>query len=229
MHAIPALDLRRLTKLYDRTPALRAVTLRLDAGRTLALLGPNGSGKTTLLKIVAGAVSPTLGGGWVLGHDLGADRAALRREVGLLASESYLYDDLSALENLRFVMTMAGYRPREEQLVQMLDKVALAPHAHQRLRTFSSGMKKRLSLARVLLLDPRLLLLDEPYNSLDLAGMDLIDEIVREGARHGRTTVLATHDAERALALADESAVLEQGRLVALHPAPDVTHAQYVG
>lgn len=225
-----SVELHGIAKLYGRTAALRAVSLRLESGQVLALLGPNGSGKTTLLKILAGAISPTLGRGAIFGKDIRADRAALRPEVGLLAAETYLYDDLTARENLRFILTMAGRRLPESELRAVLERVSLAGQANDRVRSFSSGMKRRLTVARLLLLQPRLLLLDEPYNSLDAEAAALVDEVVREASSEGRTVILATHDAERALALADQVAELQRGALIHLGPAPAYRgHAQHVG
>jgi len=207
------IGLHGIAKLYGRTAALKAVSLHLDAGQILLLLGPNGSGKTTLLKIVAGAIAPTIGTGSVFGLDIIAQRRELRSHIGLLAGESYLYEDLTALENLRFMTTMAGLRPDQGEILRALDRVALLPHADHRVRDFSSGMKCRLAVARLLLLHPQLLLLDEPYNSLDAAGADLVDAVIREAVREGRTVALATHDAERGLALADSVACLDRGVL----------------
>jgi heme exporter protein A len=223
----PALGLRGIAKLYGRAVALRALSLELPAGEVLALLGPNGSGKTTLLKIVAGAISPTLGSGSVYGHDLLRERAALRSNVGFLAAETYHYDDLSARENLRFILTMSGRRPAGTELDRALAEVGLERHADERVRTFSSGMRRRLALARVSLLAPRLLLLDEPYNSLDAAAADLVDGAVRRVTEGGGAAVLATHDAARGLRLSDRVAVLDRGALA--HFGPVHSYAQHVG
>lgn len=222
-----ALDLRGIAKLYGSAVALRALSLQLPPGEALALLGPNGSGKTTLLKIVAGAIGPTLGSGTVYGHDLVRDRAALRSLTGLLAAETYHYDDLTARENLRFILIMAGRRPADGQLAQALDEVGLAQHADERVRTFSSGMRRRLVLARLSLLAPRLLLLDEPYNSLDAEAADLVDTIVRRITECGGAVVLASHDAARALTVSDRVAVLDRGALT--HLGPVHSYAQHVG
>jgi heme exporter protein A len=228
---MPALDLQGVAKVYGRTAALRASSLRVEPGETVALLGPNGSGKTTLLKIIAGAITPTLGSGRIFGKNMLSERHALRAEVALLASETYLYDDLTARENLRFILTMAGRRPEVGSLEGALETVDLATHADERVRTFSSGMRRRLALARMIVLEPRLLLLDEPYNSLDEAGADLVDVLVRRAAHAGHVTVLATHDAPRALAVADKVAVLERGEVTYWGAVAGyrVRHAQHVG
>ncbi len=220
-----------MAKLYGRTAALKALSLRVEPDEILAVLGPNGSGKTTLLKILAGAITPTLGHGSIFGHDLVSGRIELRRQIGFLASETYLYDDLTAEENLRFILTMAGSRPERRSLAAALDRVSLGQHASERVRGFSSGMKRRLSIARLLLLRPRLLLLDEPYNSLDAAGIELVDETIRQVAGQGGVVVVATHDAERALALAGLVAELDRGALTYLGNVPgfEMRHAQHVG
>jgi heme exporter protein A len=225
-----ALDLHGIAKLYGRTAALKAISLHLESGQVLALLGPNGSGKTTLLKILAGAITPTLGQGTIFDHDIRTHRVALRSQVGLLAAETYLYDDLTAKENLRFITVMAGTRLDDGVLLQALEDVSLDRHARDRVRSFSSGMKRRLAIARLLLLRPRLLLLDEPYNSLDASAAELVDALIRSAAAEGRTVALATHDAPRALGLADQVAVLQRGALVHLGPAHAYQgDAQHVG
>jgi heme exporter protein A len=231
MASAPALELCGIAKLFGPTAALKAISIHLECGETMALLGPNGSGKTTLLKIVAGAITATLGSGSIFGRDMLADRPALRSEVGLLAAETYLYEDLTAEENLRFILTMAGSRPVGEVLLRTLEEVSLAGHAGERVRTFSGGMKRRLAIARILLLRPRLLLLDEPYNNLDADGLELMDTLVRDHAREGGAVMLATHDAERGLALADRVAVLERGALAYVGPVQGyrVRNAHYVG
>jgi heme ABC exporter ATP-binding subunit CcmA len=224
-------ELRGVAKLYGRTVALRALDLTVDRGEILAVLGPNGSGKTTLLKIIAGALAPTLGSGRVLGRDIRTERAAIRHEIGLLSGETYLYDDLTAQENLRFIGVMAGLRPQTGQIAAILDEVGLAGEANGRVRGFSSGMRRRLGLGRLLLLDPSVLLLDEPYNSLDAEAAGLVDAMVRRASQRGAATVLATHDADRANSLAQRVALMERGALIRIGPAHAVrsSHVQHVG
>jgi heme exporter protein A len=208
-----ALEIAGLSKLFGRTIALRAITLRLEPGQILALLGANGSGKTTLLKIVAGAIAPTAGTVEIFADERRPDPVGARSHIGLLASETYLYDDLTAAENLRFTLTMAGQKTSDARVLSALEAVRLAPHAADRVRSFSSGMKRRLAVARVQVLQPRLLLLDEPYNSLDADGTDMIDDWMRNVTKLGGAVVVATHDAKRITALADFVAYLDRGRL----------------
>jgi ABC-type multidrug transport system ATPase subunit len=155
----------------------------------------------------------------------------LRAKVGLLAAESYLYEDLTARENLRFVMTMAGKPTAPARLEAALTEVGLVDESADRVRSFSSGMRRRLSLARLLVLDPELMLLDEPYNNLDAAAVVLVDELVRRWSSEGRAVILATHDAERALALADTVVALQAGTVI-YRGSPAgyrMRHAQHVG
>jgi heme exporter protein A len=225
-----ALELDRVAKIYGRTPALRATSLRLAGGDVLALLGPNGSGKSTLLKIVAGVIAPTLGGGAIFGLDLTNNRLELRSVVGLMASDTYLYDDLTAAENLRFVLTMAGKVGARQRVREALAGVGLEEHIDERVRTFSSGMKRRLSLARTLVLEPSVLLLDEPYNSLDTDAASLVDEAVVAVSGGGGIVVLATHDAPRAIAVSSQVARLDRGALVFSGPTREYTaRGLYVG
>jgi ABC-type multidrug transport system ATPase subunit len=196
---------------------LRSVVLDVDNGETLLLVGSNGSGKTTLLKLLAGAIAPTFGTAQIFGHDLVRDRGELRSSVGLLSAQSYLYDDLSASENLEFVLKMSGRKGGPSHAVSdALDEVGLLGRSSDRVRLFSTGMRQRLALARLLLLDPHLMLLDEPYNGLDADGMTFVDTKIGEAKSRGRTIVLATHDRGRALPLADRLAVLDRGTLVSI-------------
>ncbi|GAC1319202.1 MAG: ABC transporter ATP-binding protein [Chloroflexota bacterium] len=227
--AQPALELQGIAKLYGHTVALRATSLRVATGETLALLGPNGSGKTTLLKIIAGAIAPTIGSGSIFGHDMVKDRVGLRRSVGLLAAETYHYDDLTARENLVFYAVMQGAECDDASLTSILRHVGLTAYADTRVRAYSSGMKRRLSLARLILQKPRLLLLDEPYNSMDAAGSDLVDETVRVSTRSGCSTILATHDAHRALSVAQCVAVLDGGRVEYMGPVMAYRQRHRVG
>ena len=197
--------------MYGRTVALRGVSLHAESGESVALVGENGSGKTTLLKVAAGAVTPTAGTISVFGKDLRGEPRAARASIGLLASESYLYDDLTARENMRFASTMAGCAISSDEIHARLRAVRLASHADGLVRTFSSGMKRRLSIARIQMLRRPVLLLDEPHNSLDRDGVDAVDTWIRTVTGEGGIALIATHDVERLTLLVDRVVRLERG------------------
>lgn len=208
-----AVRLRSISKRFGHTWALRNVTLDLERGEVLAMVGPNGAGKTTLLKILATLYGPSAGFGEVL--DLSLDRASeeIRRRIALLAGQDFLYDELTGRENLSFSVRMAGRAPDALRIEEALDRVGLAAAADRRVRTYSTGMRKRLALGRLLLQDGDLLLLDEPYAGLDRGGVGLVDRIVAEQRGAGRTVILASHQSGRALREADRAVLLDRGRI----------------
>lgn len=186
------IELRGVTRVFDGIPAVSQVRLEVWSGETVWLSGGNGSGKSTLLRIVATALSPTFGAGTVLGCDLERDREAIRARVELLGHQSRLYGDLTALENLRFAATMYGADPRRAH--QALDEVGLEEVAGVRTARFSQGMRQRLALARCLMRDPELVLLDEPYAGLDVDARGLVDDLLIRAGQLGRTVLIASHE-----------------------------------
>ena len=173
--ATHAVELDGVAKRFGFTWALRHVTLALPPHVTLALVGPNGAGKTTLLKLLATLIRPTSGRGTVLGYPLaGADGDDIRRRTGLLTVRGYLYAELSAEENLRFATRMAGDPIDVGRIDSVLDRVGLSGLAGRRVRAYSTGMRKRLALAKLLLRDLDLILMDEPYAGLDTEGIGLV-------------------------------------------------------
>jgi heme exporter protein A len=222
--AVPlAVAVERLRKEYELRPVLRGVTFSLAAGRTLALLGPNGAGKTTLLRILATLTKPTGGTVHVGGLDTGREANAVRRVIGYVGHASLLYDELTAEENLRFFARMYGLRDDAARAAALLDRVGLRAKARERAGTLSRGQAQRLALARALVHDPAVLLLDEPDAGLDDLGLALLDEVIRERRAAGKTTVLATHAHARGLALGDEALVLLGGRVAHAGPAHELT------
>lgn len=209
-----AVEVRRLSKAFGASWALRGIDLDLRRGETLILVGPNGAGKTTLVKLLATLLRPTEGGGRILGCDLTSDPMAIRSRIGMLAHGSHLYGDLTALENLRFSAAMGGLQPPPETFEEALHRVDLLPHAHERVRRFSIGMKRRLSVARLLLGSPELLLLDEPYTNLDQQAMKVVNGVLQEFRDRGGAAVVATHHLSGGFPVADRIAILKAGRLV---------------
>jgi len=212
-----------LRKSYGRTPVIDGVSLDVANGECLVLLGPNGAGKTTLLRILATLVRPSSGSLAVAGIDALRSPEAVRAVIGMVAHGSYVYEDLTALENLRFWATMGGHDASEDRLRAALQQVELEAVADERARTFSSGMKRRIGLARVALGDARLLLLDEPFTGLDRRGRKWLSEFLLTLKGRGGAVVLATHSFEGALGVADRIAILTGGRLALDQPAADLS------
>ncbi len=205
-------EARKITKRYGRTWALRGVDMTVRRGELVGLLGPNGSGKSTLLRIISTASRPTRGKLLVFGENSQA-RASIVARLGVLAPRTYLYDELTALENLRFAAVMYGLTSEEAPLFEALETVGLAHVADREVRTFSSGMRKRVSLARATLHDPDLLLLDEPFAALDVEGAEWVHRFV-EGLRDSnKTAIIATHAHSRARQLCDRAVELVEGRV----------------
>jgi ABC-type multidrug transport system ATPase subunit len=203
-------DLSGVTRVFGVVPGIVRVDLQVERGETVLIRGPNGAGKTTLLRVIATALSPTYGGGSVLGLDLQADRTEIRRRTELLGHRTRLYEDLTAAENLRFVCVAFGLNP--EGVPTVLEQVGLARSAGERVRGFSQGMRQRVAVARALLRSPELLLLDEPYAGLDAEGKEGVDQAVLAAQADGRTVILATHDPTRG-GMATRSLVMEDGRV----------------
>jgi heme exporter protein A len=203
-----ALELEGLTRRYGEREALGGVSLTLDAGRTLLVLGPNGAGKTTLLRVLATLLRPHAGTARVLGRSLPGESWAVRGRIGLLGHEPLLYRELSARENLRYHARLHGVGfARVEEL---LERVGMAARADERVRTLSRGMVQRVAVARAVLHDPEVLLLDEPRANLDPAGAALVDSLI--GPASGRTRVVCSHDPAADLAGADLVLGLRAGR-----------------
>lgn len=197
---------------------LKGADFQLGRGDVVAILGRNGSGKTTLLRIIATLLRPSRGAGAVFGHDLTRDADAVRSRIGLLGHTNAVYPDLTAAENLGFTLRMLGrpFAPRSVQTT--LDAVGLGPQANARARGFSAGMQRRLAVARLRVIGPELLLLDEPYSSLDPEGTELITALISDTQSAGGAAVLITHDIARAARTADRVVMLDDGRIAPWTP-----------
>ena len=192
---------------------LDGVNLEVAPGEAVALLGPNGAGKTTLLKIVATLLRPSRGTATVAGHDCVREAEAVRALVGVVGHGAQLYEDLTARENLQFWAGLAGLPADRETLAQALGDVELERHADVRVRTFSAGMKRRLTLARIALGRPRVLLLDEPFAALDARARKWLEGRLESFKTGGGALVMATHSFGRELGTADRLAILAGGRI----------------
>jgi heme exporter protein A len=202
-------ELKGLRRDYGDRTALAGVSVRVEPGGSLAVLGPNGSGKTTLLRILAGLLRPSGGEVSVLGCALPRESWRLRGRVGYLGHEPLLYLDLSARENLRLAAALHGLDPEEatERIEVLLRTVGMDRRGGDRVAELSAGMRQRVDICRAVLHEPELLLLDEPEAHLDADARRRVKPLI--SASDGRTRVLTSHDRERALADADD--VLELG------------------
>jgi ABC-type multidrug transport system ATPase subunit len=207
-----AVRLSRVTRLFDGLAAVSNLNLEIARGETVWLRGWNGSGKTTLLRLVATAISPTFGGGTVLGFDLQAGRAAIRARSDLLSHDTRLYADLSAAENLVFACRLYGLDPGRAG--PALEQVGLQDVAAVRAASFSQGMRQRLALARCLMRAPALILLDEPYAGLDSEARIVVDDLLTQTRATGQTVIVASHEAPP-VHLVDRAVTMDGGQVVA--------------
>ncbi len=218
----PAVSLRGVGRRYGERVVLRDVTFDLAMGQTLVVFGPNGAGKTTLLRMLATLLRAHRGEVSVLGRALPDDGYAVRGQIGFLGHEPLLYRELSGRENLRFHARLHGVLAT--RVDKVLEAVGMAHRADDPVAECSRGMVQRLAVARAVLHEPELLLLDEPLANLDPAAITQVDPLI--GAQSGRTRVLTSHDPAAGLAEADLVLGLKGGRAELLAPAADVTTDQ---
>jgi len=216
--ALPVLDVAGLAKRFGHVRALRGVAFTLGAGDSLAVFGPNGAGKTTLLRVLAGLLRPDAGTVRIGGALLARGEASHRGRVGLISHHSLLYDGLTAAENLAFYARLYGLAEPHAAAARALEGVGLAARAGDRAGTFSRGMVQRLAIARALLHDPDVMLLDEPFSGLDQRAAGALRALLGRLRAERRTMVLVTHNLDEGLELATHVAIQVAGRFVSLGP-----------
>lgn len=187
--------------------------LTVGWGEFMALFGANGSGKTTLLRILSTQVRPDAGAVSVAGYDRRRAAGAIRQRLGVVGHRHFLYEDLTCRENLHFYGRLYGVKDLQGQIQGALRRVGLADHADQRVRILSHGMQKRLSIARAILHQPPVLLLDEPEAGLDPESVSMLDQLLAEWTAAGRAVLMTTHNVEMGLTWADRVGVLAAGRI----------------
>ncbi|OUJ19147.1 ABC-type multidrug transport system ATPase component [Methanonatronarchaeum thermophilum] len=202
------LEVEAIVKDFGYTRALNEVSFVASGFKTI--FGPNGAGKTTLIKILSTVMAPSSGTAFVNGVDLNKDPVGVRSQVGVVSHKSYFYNKLTALENLSFYAGL--YEVDMEQVHTLLSKVGLSNRRFDLVEDFSRGMKQRLSIARALLHDPPVLLLDEPYTGLDLQASEMLRDTLSE--LDSKTVLMTTHNTERGLELCDSVSILKEGRVV---------------
>lgn len=207
------ISVRSLSKRYGYRLAVRQLDLSISRGELVGLLGPNGAGKSTLLRLLAGLARPTAGAIELAGLRLPEQSIEARALIGYVGHQPLLYEDLSAEQNLAFFARLYGIENPVRRVDQLLGQFELEARRREPLRGFSRGLQQRVALARALLHKPRILLLDEPHNALDLASSKVLDEMLRAQAKGGATILFATHDLDRAAALANRIEVMDSGRI----------------
>jgi heme ABC exporter ATP-binding subunit CcmA len=212
------LTVRRLAKAYGLLWALRDISLDIPPGEFVAILGPNGAGKSTLLKLLAGLINATRGEIEFDGIEISKASIEVRSTVGLLAPAEHLYENLTVRENLNFFTSLYKKKLGRAAIDAALEGVDLKHRSEEIVSALSSGMKCRLSIAKWELLEPGILLLDEPYGVLDGSGSNLLEAFLKAHCRKGNIVIMASHHVARVLTLCTRAVILHQGKLTFNEP-----------
>lgn len=218
------LELRKMTKLLGDKLVLRNITLSLEKGEILAVIGPNGAGKSTFFKCTVGLMQPTSGEIWLDGKQVKKNTGDVKQKIGFLGHESFLYSTLSPLENLRFYGKLYKVKDLDRKANDLLKEVGLYLFRDVPIRSFSRGMMQRLAIARVLLPDPNILMLDEPHTGLDQEAVLLLNKIIKNKQDSGTSILIISHDFEQVHTLANRVAILKKGKIVSTMPlGPEIS------
>lgn len=208
-----------LSKRYNGTLAVDRLSLDIEAGEVFGFLGPNGAGKTTTIRMLCGLIGPSEGQAWVAGFQIGEDDHEIRKRAGILTEAQGLYDRLSAQRNLEFFAELHEIADVDGQVERYLRLLGLWDRRKEAAGTFSKGMRQKLAIARALLHEPEILLLDEPTTGLDPAAARLVRDFIEELKRQGRTIFMSTHNLAEADRLCDRVAVIKTRVLALDRPA----------
>jgi heme ABC exporter ATP-binding subunit CcmA len=207
------ISIKDLRKSYGRKRILRNFNLAVESRDFLVLFGPNGAGKTTLIKILSTLSRATSGDITINGFNINEDPIEVRNSIGVLSHNPLLYDDLTLKENLIFFSRMYGVKKDKKAIKTLMDDVGLLHRSNDRVGEFSRGMKQRAAVARVILHDPPVLLLDEPYTGLDFKAWDMLNGMLKKYHENGKTILLITHNVELGHKIGDRLAVLAKGQI----------------
>ena len=225
-HPKPVILAQGLVKSFGGRPVIRKLSLTLKAGETLVVIGHNGSGKTTLIRLLAGLTRPSAGVIHIHGLRQGPNAISVHRSIGVVSHNTFLYRDLTAAENLRFYGRLYDVSDLNTRTETLLEQFSLTGYRNAPVRTLSRGTQQRLSIARALLPDPTLILLDEPDSGLDPQSIEMLPRLLALAGSDDRTTLLTTHNLELGLSLADRVAILARGRLAWEQDATALTMAE---
>ena len=216
-----AVEAKGIRKTYGHFPALRKVDLNVPQGLSVTLFGRNGAGKTTFLKIAATLAKPSNGSLSICGADIEKEPEEARRSIGLLSHNTYVYRDLTPRENLAFFSKLYGLDQTQDEIDGLIERVGLGRRRNDPVRSFSRGLLQRAGIARVMLHNPRVLLLDEPYTGLDANAVEILNRMLDEAVGEGRTVLLTTHDLELGLRGANHVHIIDRGTIVHSGEAAD--------
>jgi len=207
-------EVQGLTKSFGNHPALRGIDLEVSCGDSVVIFGPNGAGKTTLIKVLATIMNPSSGRILVDGLSLKNNAEEIRRRIGVVTHQTFLYSNLTAYENLEFYSRMYDVPRRKERVQEVAEMVGMASRLHDRVGTLSRGMQQRLSIARSLLHRPAIMLLDEPEAGLDQQAVSMLWQALETEGEGKRSIILTTHNLERGLELGERLLILDKGTIV---------------
>ena len=212
------IELENITKVYHmgkvEVPALRGIDLMVSRGECLVIFGPNGAGKTTLLKILSTLIKPSAGSVWLDDIDIRDKPVQIRRKVSLVSHQTFLYDNLTVYENLKFYGKMYDVPDLEQRIREVVSWVQLESRLHDRVGMLSHGLQQRASIARAIIHNPSILLLDEPEVGLDPHASTMIRDVLVSINAGSRTVVMTTHNLEHGLELGDNVIILNRGKVV---------------
>ena len=222
-----ALEVRNLRKAFGVIRAGDDIDFELKQGEFLTIFGPNGAGKTTLIKILSGLTKPTSGTAKVASFDVSEGNPEMCKEIGVISHSTSLYADLTPLENLMFLARMHGLEEPEGQSLKAIDEVGLSQRKNDRVRTFSRGMRQRLSIARAILHDPKILFLDEPFTGLDLHASNVLKKHLKKLHDRHRTILMITHDISCGLEMCNKVALQVKGKFAFFESIEGVDRGQF--
>lgn len=208
-----AIEIQGLTKSFGDHLALRGLDLKVMRGESVVIFGPNGAGKTTLIKVLATIMRPSSGKILINGLNLGDNAEDIRRRIGIVTHQTFLYSNLTAYENMEFYGRMFDVPRQKERIHEVVAMVGMTPRLYDRIGTLSRGMQQRLSIARCLLHKPSIILLDEPETGLDQQAISLLWGLLQAEGEEKRSIILTTHNLERGLELCDRLLILVQGKI----------------
>jgi heme exporter protein A len=208
------IEIKKLTKQADNKLILRGVDLSIKKGETVAILGPNGAGKSTLLKVLATLIKPTSGVIKINGMDLKKNHIEIKKIMGYLPHSSLLYDQYTPLENLIFFGNIYGVKNVEQRAIALVKEVGLSFFLNEPVKNFSRGMIQRIAIARAIVHEPEILLLDEPHTGLDQGAIVILNNVILSMKAKGTTTLMVTHDFKQAAEICDRIIIVKNGKIV---------------